>query len=328
MHNAAIRCNASVTGGMGNLIRQLHLANLLRDRGMEISFFVPRYQPALETLTRDGFSPHIVEPGDGLPPDAAEPFGLAILDIMDTSPELIQTLHRQCKKIASLEDLGEGRNHVDLLIDCNLEPERSKDVSSKVKTLFGLPYSILHPDFANYHERTRRFGSAPETCLITMGGTDPNRLTLRLAKLCLEMKEDLKLTVLAGPGFEDRDELEGLRSARCEILFDITDMARTLFEHQRVICSGGVTLHEALAVGTPAFAINQVPHQEKKAKTLEALGAAVNLGLAESFDQNKLAAILHMRKEELEAMSRAGKKLIDGQGIHRTADELIKLAGS
>ncbi|MBT3923516.1 MAG: hypothetical protein HOF21_13180, partial [Nitrospina sp.] len=82
----------------------------------------------------------------------------------------------------------------------------------------------------------------------------------------------------------------------------------------------GVTLHEAMAVGTPAFVINQVAHQEMKTK--RAQGAAMNLGMAESWNQSRLPEILNSSPETLEKMSQAGKNLIDGKGLIRVIDEI------
>ncbi|NIQ02691.1 MAG: hypothetical protein GWM98_21985, partial [Nitrospinaceae bacterium] len=94
-------------------------------------------------------------------------------------------------------------------------------------------------------------------------------------------------------------------------------LADLLFTHDLVFCSGGITLHEALAAGTPALVINQVSHQEEKARTAEQFGAAVNLGLAEEFQPQKIEGFLKTPRTCLEKMSRAGKDQVDGKGIFR-----------
>jgi spore coat polysaccharide biosynthesis predicted glycosyltransferase SpsG len=99
-------------------------------------------------------------------------------------------------------------------------------------------------------------------------------------------------------------------------------MAQTLFDHSVVFCSGGITLHEAMAVGTPAFVINQVSHQAEKAGRAEKQGAAMNLGMAESWDENRLPEILKSSQQVLEKMSQAGKNLIDGKGLQRVTEAI------
>ena len=326
MPKIAVRCNPSHLRGMGNIFRQLYLGKIPRERGMDVVFYLPEYPPACALLKKEGFTSHPSQANVGLPPNASDHFDLIILDILDTTKEGIQSLRPRCKRIVSFEDLGPGRNHVDLLIDCNLEPEQAEHIADRVKVLFGLPYSTLSPDFSLYHDRKRHFPPILENCLISLGGTDPNNLTLKLAKLLLHKKRKLKITVLAGPGFSDSENIARLQSEQLTVLSNISNMAETLFAHQAIVCSGGVTLHEALAVGTPAFVVNQVPHQEDKARFLQSKGAAINLGLGNNFDVQKLLESLDMGMEEREELSRAGKALIDGQGIHRVADELIHMA--
>ena len=325
MANVAIRCNASLSMGMGHVIRQRNLGKILRERGMEISYFICDFQPAIKILKKENFSIHTVAPDAGLPRESRK-FDLAILDIRDTNRDLIESLRPRSKQIASFEDLGEGRNHVDVLIDCNLEPEQSREIPARIRTLFGLDHSVIHPDFARVHQQQRQFPETWNHGLITLGGSDPNQWTLRLAQTVLKKKKHHLITALIGPAFENTGPLEKLavQSNSFILLRDVSSMAKALAAHDIVFCAGGVTLHEALAAGTPAFVVSQIPHQEAKARALETKGAAVNLGLAENFEEKKLEGVFDLGVEKLEAMSRAGKNLIDGKGVHRVAEELIQ----
>ena len=112
-----------------------------------------------------------------------------------------------------------------------------------------------------------------------MGATDPKKLTLPLTSFLLQEKHDLKLTVLIGHNADITLELNKLSSSVQIIeyvLAPVSNMAQILWEHDAVICSGGVTLHEAIAVGTPAFVVNQVAHQQTKARFVEKSSAAIN----------------------------------------------------
>ena len=100
-------------------------------------------------------------------------------------------------------------------------------------------------------------------------------------------------------------------------------MARILANHDVVFCSGGVTLHEAMSVGTPAIVINQAPHQEEKAEFAEKAGAAINLGRTKSWDENRLTGIFKLGRKNLEDMSMAGKKYIDGKGLKKVVEAIL-----
>lgn len=327
MATIAIRCKASFTTGMGHVYRQLHLAKVLRDRDMEIRFFISDHPPSIDLLKAENFLPEIVNKEEGLPKTVEDRFDLIVLDIQDTTQEFISSLRRRAKRIVSFENLGTGRNFVDLLIDCNLEPIASRQVRPKVKPLFGLAYSVLDPHFAEYHQRTKIFPPTLESLLVTMGGTDPNRLTLKLAEAFRRWKTEISITFVVGPGFKETETLKTLTASlpSVRILSNANNMAELLFNHQAVFCSGGVTLHEALAVGTPAFVISQVPHQREKTRPIERLKAAIDLGLPEDFNPKKISEILKISKSQLENMSVKGKELVDGKGIVRVADEIQSL---
>jgi spore coat polysaccharide biosynthesis predicted glycosyltransferase SpsG len=311
---------------MGHIVRQIHLGKVLRNKGADLLFFVPPYGPTRALLNRHGFDFREIDQPEELTKFANVSFDHLILDQCNTTAELIASLRCMATKITSLEDLGTGRDCVDILIDCNLKEADAQKVAPRVKTLFGWDYSILAEEFSHYHEKTRNFACAERRILISMGGTDPNQLTLRIAKILIS--QDLpgqKYSFLAGPGLENLDELKHVtaNTPACTILSNVANMAELLFSQDMVICSGGVTLHEAMATGSPAITISQVPHQDKNARDIENYGAILNLGPGENFDSAKLLTSLQIPETELQKMSLAGKDLIDGQGIHRVASAIL-----
>lgn len=324
MAKIAIFCKVSFSHGMGHLIRQSHIAKLLRDRGNEISFFIPDYSPAQLWLDQCNFSYQTSSDVEKVKSD------LIILDVQDTTESFITKLRQNNKAVVSFEDLGEGRNHVDLLIDCNLDEGKSEELS--VETLFGHNYAVLAEEFETYHSKQRLFRNPIESVLVTLGGTDPHSLTPMLAEKLLQLRLGLSITLLAGPGSENIPALKYLASKyeAIKLLETTLEMAQILFVHDIVFCAGGVTLHEAMAVGTPAFVINQAEHQTETANRAQEKGAAINLGMADCWDENQLPGILQSSPENLEKMSQAGKNLIDGKGLKRVADaiELLSRRGN
>lgn len=324
MSKIAIRFKASPTHGMGHMVRQLHLGKALRQAGHTITYFIDDYKPSLDELA--GFDFHIIQ-SDEIFLSRECKFDLVIIDQKDNTKDYIQALRRYVGKIVDFEDLGEGRQWVDLLIDCNLDETEKNNVNTNVKALFGLPFTILHTDFEYYNKAPRNFPPTIRSALVTLGGTDPKNMTAPLVKTILEQNNSLAMTVLTGPGFSDWQALEKLQLIwnHLQIRHNISNMAETLAGHDAVFCSGGITLHESMATGTPAIVLNQVPHQEKKAKFFEKFGAAINLGLADNWDSRLVAKALALTREQLESMSRIGKHLVDGKGLQRVLVELQKL---
>jgi spore coat polysaccharide biosynthesis predicted glycosyltransferase SpsG len=330
MPNVAIHCKASVADGMGHIYRQINIAKELKNRGYEISFYIPEFTPAINLLTQSQFTPRSINREFLITKYLDKFFDFIILDMQDTTESLVASIKKFARQIVSLEDLGTGRNYVDLLIDCNLAPSKSKNISTNTKALFGPNYSVLHPNFSYYHKQPRNFNTSINSLLITMGATDPQELTLPLAKLLLKKKKITKLTVLTGHNTTNRSKLNELSAQfkSLDILGPVPNIAQILWEHEAVVCAGGITLHEAIAVGTPAFVINQVNHQQTKALFIEKSGAAINLGLGRQFDIEKLEKAISLKKPVLESMSLKGQNLVDGQGVIRVIEAMINMAKS
>jgi spore coat polysaccharide biosynthesis predicted glycosyltransferase SpsG len=320
MAKIAIICKASFSQGMGHLVRQSHIAKILRDRGSDITFFIPDYLPAQVWLDQCKLSHQISNNLEKISE------GLIILDIQDTTKAFIKKLKQQKKTVVSFEDLGEGRNHVDLLIDCNLDEEKS----SGLPALFGHNYVVLAEKFENYHSKIREFKKPIKSALVTFGATDLHSMTPKFAEKLLLSMPSLSITLLAGPGSKNISALKDLtnKNEKVKLLESVSEMAQILFIHDAVFCAGGVTLHEAMAVGTPAFVINQVSHQIAMSKRAEKQGAAINLGMTHTWNENLLLEILQFNPEILKKMSQAGKSLIDGKGLKRVADAIEHLSRS
>jgi len=327
MPTVAIHCKASISNGMGHVYRQFNLANELRKRGWQITFYIPNFSPAIDLITKSGFPTIVTGFESSIPENLGKLFDFFILDMQNTTESLVHALKKYARWIVSFEDLGTGRNYVDILVDCNQGKSESKNISSNTKGLFGADYSLLHPDFHHYHKQSRAFNISLKSLLITMGATDPKNLTLPLTHFLLQEKNYIKLTVLVGYNANNSSELNKLSNKfeSLNILDPISNMAQILWEHDAVVCSGGITLHEAIAVGTPAFVVNQVAHQQTKARFVEKSGAAINLGIGTQYDVKKLREALNFRKQKLESMSLKGKQLIDGQGVFRVIEAMNKL---
>ncbi|MGY8761379.1 MAG: hypothetical protein ACKVK9_09630, partial [Nitrospinaceae bacterium] len=86
MAKIAIFCKASFSHGMGHLVRQSHIAKILRNRGNEINFFTPDYSPAQLWLDQCGLSHQTLTDVKQVSSD------LIILDVQDTSAAFIKNL--------------------------------------------------------------------------------------------------------------------------------------------------------------------------------------------------------------------------------------------
>jgi len=323
--DAAIRVKVSHQSGLGHWVRQCHLARALKLRGWNVTLFPDAYDRL----------PGIAPPDLTITPVADEdsflsqlPSGLpvVVLDVQDTEEAFVLRVRQSARRIAGFEDLGAGRRRLDLLIDCNLPPQPTRDLPAGVMALFGWDYSLLHPEYEQRAGVARQFPHGISSVLVSLGGTDPNGLTAPLTRTLVEHRPAVEVTVVAGPGFHNVETLQALQAQHSfRLLSPVQTLAELLATHDAVFCAGGVTLHEALATGTPAFVVAQAAHQAEKARDLEARGAARFLGLPGQWQPAQVNAALDTPPQVLDRQSAAGQKLIDGRGLSRIVDALSRL---
>jgi UDP-2,4-diacetamido-2,4,6-trideoxy-beta-L-altropyranose hydrolase len=100
-----------------------------------------------------------------------------------------------------------------------------------------------------------------------------------------------------------------------------------MMEADVAITTGGQTTYELAATGTPACAVVLADNQYPNLTTLSSLGTLDWVGSAadpdlESRLERQLVA-LASDSERRHAMSRAGRRLVDGKGAGRVAREIL-----
>lgn len=325
--NVLLSCHVSRVVGMGHFMRQLNIAMEMMHRGYKVTFTIPSYNPALNLLHKNNLS-YIKStkiPFE-VPPELD--IDIFVLDINDTDDNYIKTQKKNCKKVISFDDKGSGRNHVDLLIDSNLDSAGN----SKIKGLFGPKYVILHNHFSAYKNLKKRIPEKVESVAVSMGGTDPRCIGPTITGFLLKSGINVKIDLILGAGFNDTDikpedqRLIQDNHHRCKVYKNLVDIAEIFFNADFAICSGGITLYEACAVGTPALVINQAKHQQKTALRVQNRGAAINFGMWRDSTMAKLPQILKNQDcFKRKKMSIAGKNMVDGNGLQRVINQIETL---
>ena len=312
---------------MGHFIRQLQVAEEMNRRGYDITFAVSDYNPAVRLLEEKKI---FYIKSKKMPFDVKPEFNadIVILDISNTNANFIKSLRKNGNKVVSFDDRGTGRDHVNLLIDSNIDPSDF----SKVRSLFGLEYVIVHNRFSAFRNLEKVVPEKIGRVAISMGGTDPKSIGPEIANFLIKSGMDFKIDLILGAGFNDKDiKPESMnfiqnRAGKCKIHRNLPDLAEILFNADIVICAGGITLYEACAVGTPAVVISQVEHQQEKASKVENRGAAINLGMWRDAVLAKLLPTINsLDIAKRKKMSRAGKEMVDGKGLQRVVNEIEKL---
>ncbi len=205
----------------------------------------------------------------------------------------------------------------------------ASDAEPTAELLAGRRFACLRRPF--WDLGPRRIRDAPERVLITTGGSDLGGLAGRIAaQLQKRAAVDflraparrkstaaIRLELVWGPGFD------GEPPPGVVVLERPASLLEPLLRADAVVCTGGQTMLEAAATGTPALVLEGAPNQRRQIASLAERGAVLPVGEAEVPDAlERLLGDAALRRR----LSSRAQEEVDGRGALRVAAELAAAA--
>ena len=267
-----IRTDASIEKGMGHVYRSLAIAHELSQH--EIIVFTDSEKP----LGADFFSSY---PFKLVNKSSSEFVGyveqqkpnIVILDILDTSKELVTSIKKHTDRIITFEDSGEGASVADLLIS---DLYQNNEVQNE-KQLSGIEYAILSPSF-DILAAKQEIKIEVTNILLLFGGTDPSDLTLKALSALQFIKFSGHVTVIQGLGRKDRIIDLGAYGLTGEVLTNVQYLPSYMLQSDLAISSAGRTITELISLGIPTLCLCQNDKEILHTHASQQYGI-VNLGL-------------------------------------------------
>lgn len=211
---------------------------------------------------------------------------------------------------------------VDLLIVPSVVRRWHQQPQGAARVLFGPAYIPLDPV---YESSPPPLEGRTDEVLLTLGGADQTGATLHIL-LALAGR---RATVVIGPAFRARPQIRDAATAYGVRWVEAPErLDELLRSHRLVLSSGGDTLYEAAASGTPAWVAWEDPHEEEQAQAFVEAGTARVLGQGIALNRTVVLEAIETALSSatlLDAMARAGRALVDGHGAHRMAQAIMAL---
>jgi spore coat polysaccharide biosynthesis predicted glycosyltransferase SpsG/CMP-N-acetylneuraminic acid synthetase len=327
------RVDGSAAVGMGHVFRSLAIADALRESSRaEIAFLMSaEHAQGLLQVSREGYPVRVIS--DSRVEAAIEHIrDFAPTILINDLPTLEETYLR------ALSHLGATTvNLIDTLDD--LETDEYAQVIVSVMNaeretpegFYGGPrYAILRSHFQG---RSKEIRERPQKVLLTFGGSDPQGLTLKAAQALQDVDPTIEVVAVAGPAFSLRREFEALQGAsrrRIPLIHDAQGhIADLMLEADLVVCSGGMSVYEIAALGTPGIVLGQNAREESRMRAFASHGTIEYLGLGTDVGpetiRKAVAALLGDVGRRRE-MSERGRALVDGLGAARAAEVVLESA--
>ena len=220
--------------------------------------------------------------------------------------------------VASVHDGGSVGATADLVIDGSAvsHPHVS------LRRVAGPAFAVLRDH--GPRRLARSGGEWPSVLIALGGGVHVKRSGARVASALVRRMPHVR--VCLAPGFAS-GSLPRV-PARCRWIAAPGGLARALSDVSACVVSGGVTLYEACALGTPAVAVAVVPGQRPAVNAVVGANAALTANLDRPNGPERLADLVCRLLEQpvlQRALSRNAQRLVDGRGTARVVARLTEL---
>jgi UDP-2,4-diacetamido-2,4,6-trideoxy-beta-L-altropyranose hydrolase len=332
----AIRSDANVAIGTGHVMRCLALAQAWQDAGGDVVFVMAESTPSLDERLAAG---HIgvvkMDAAAGSTRDATQLAELAqarganyvAVDGYQFDAAYQRRLKDAGLKLLFIDDNGDAEHYyADLVLNQNAHAREDffRSRQSHTRLLLGPRYALLRREFASWREWKREIHPAARKVLVTMGGSDPDNVTLAVIHALPRVQiKGLEATVVVGgsnPHITSLEQAAAHFPGTIRLQRSASNMAELLAWADVAVSGAGTTCWEMCLLGLPAILIDLAENQRPVARELDARGVAIHLGsTAEVFPEEIAGKVewLLLSPETRAAMSGRARKLVDGKGAGR-----------
>ncbi|GAB1543056.1 UDP-2,4-diacetamido-2,4,6-trideoxy-beta-L-altropyranose hydrolase [Scytonema sp. NUACC21] len=254
-----------------------------------------------------------------------------VTDLLNVQPEDVVTAKSQgYQGFVHINDSGIGRFVADMLIDADaFKSPEDLPISFTGVGLIGAPYLIIRESIAQLRPLAPWQGERVSKVLITLGGADPENLTLQLVRSLLhqDINSSFCVTTVIGPAFNPSQvsqlELIANINKDLRILKSPNSLAQLMLDHDLIVTLGGITSYEAMCLGKPCAVVAWGP-MKYYVEQLSLIGLLKDLGEVKNAAMHLFKFIQNI--DLLHKIARAGWQNVDGKGVDRIVDKISKLA--
>lgn len=324
--------------GVGHVMRCLALAQAWKLRGGDVVLLTHVEAPALLQRLRDeGLELQPLQEAQGSLEEVAEVVNLAaeyqakwlVLDGYHFTPAYRAALKVSGLRLLIIDDLADtDLSAADILLNQNAYA-KAEMYPSASRLLLGSPHALLRREFLPWRCKRSPEPETAQEVLITLGGGDPDNVTLRVLHLLAGMT-DRRLVLKVIVGSANR-QVESLRAARpmnheVEMLVNPPNLPELMCHAHVAISASGSSCWELACLGLPMLLIITADNQRGVAARLEELGLAVCLGWHEDFPKVGTLECLRAFLDDAtrrRRMSKEARLLVDGRGAGRVVEAML-----
>lgn len=339
-----IRADATRNIGNGHVMRCLALAAEWQARGGHVVFLTCADNPLIaaridqsgaERISLPAMHPHTEDLPELLDLLHQRRPAWTVLDGYHFTPcyqEAVQEAMRESGgKTLVLDDMAHHScYHADVLVNQNVYAD-ALVYTCPCRTVLqlGARYALLRPEFVLWQNWQREHPQTARNVLVTMGGTDPDNITLKvLQALDTWRGREFAVKIVAGPGNPHYAVLQQAiveSGGRIELLSGSSNMGELTAWADLAVSGAGSTSLELAYMQVPVLSVVLADNQRRNAVALTSAGTMQTLGRHEAVTPKSLAHAISHLAHNLSLrrhMGLAGRNLVDGSGAQRIVNAM------
>ena len=218
----------------------------------------------------------------------------------------------------------------DLVLNQNAyaREELYRESEPYTRLLLGPRYALLRREFAGWGEWQREITPIARKVLVTIGGSDPDNVSLAVIEALCLVKTSLEVVVVVGGS---NPHIRSLQTAAAQFpgnmrLVTNAAMPELMVWADFTISGSGTTTAEICMLGLPAMVIDIAPTNSPVAKELDRAGVAIHVDVTEvrnhAIFADRVQSVL-VSAEYRTSISRTARKLVDGHGLQRVVSAIL-----
>ncbi|MFM7449166.1 MAG: UDP-2,4-diacetamido-2,4,6-trideoxy-beta-L-altropyranose hydrolase, partial [Leptolyngbyaceae cyanobacterium] len=267
-----IRADASIRMGTGHVMRCIALAQAWQQEGGQVLFVMGIESPLLEVrLQAENMGVMHLSASLGSDEDVRQTVEIAqqvnadwiVVDGYQFGTAYQRGIKDAGFKLLIVDDYGHAEHYcADLVLNQNIGASEDLYANREAYTqlLLGTQYVLLRKEFWPWQGWQRQVPVIARKVLVTLGGSDPENVTLKVIQALQQLKlEELEVVVIVGGSNPHYEQLQAaVQSSSCQISLqqNVTNMPKLMAWADVAIAAGGSTNWELVFMRLPTLIIS------------------------------------------------------------------------
>ena len=238
-------------------------------------------------------------------------------------------------KLLVVDDYGHADfYHADWVLNQNISARESlyAQRSSEPQLLLGPKFAMLRKEFLAYKGWQRKIAPVARKILVTLGGSDPDNVTLKVIQALVDL--DLHIKIVVGGSNPHLVEIGNFIQSKknsgsvMDMIVNTTNMPGLMAWADIAVAAGGSTAWELAFMGLPSVFVILAENQIEITREVERAGFGKCLGKGSDCDRMRFFEELTSLVSDLGQRVRAcltGTEMVCGQGARLVIQELVNL---